>query len=327
MSKQSSVVPPDQRDQGFKNLLQFSGLPADILHVPVTSSSVKAPSNARQQTLRCLDRLPPFSPILSRLLATLSRDDVSFAKMADLIEKDAVLSGNILALVNSASYGRRGRVNSVRHAVSLLGVAKLKNAALGMSITRMWNQVKTPPGWSMAAFNQHAIAAALLSDFLAQEAPVEYAEGAFIAGLLHDLGVMLLAVGQPDIYVEIDRQVEQLQRPRPECEMDLLGFTHAELSSEALRVWALPGEIQTAVRYHDCVDHDPTPRTENSLPLSYIVGAANDYATQMGIGVQTLGSANAESHRDVFERLGLESNLPRILDEFHGEFEASRSFF
>ena len=82
---------------------------------------------------------------MNRLIASLASDDVSFAKIADLIEKDTVLAGNILKLVNSALYGLAGTVNSIRHAVSLLGITKLRNAALSMSVARMWNQVKTPP--------------------------------------------------------------------------------------------------------------------------------------------------------------------------------------
>src|SRR5437660_5607052 len=87
-------------------------------------------SSFKQQALRSLEKLPPFSPVLSRLLATLAQEDVSFAKLADLLEKDTVLAGNVLKLVNSAAFGRRGNVNSVRHAVSILGVTKLRNAAL-----------------------------------------------------------------------------------------------------------------------------------------------------------------------------------------------------
>src|SRR5439155_24931738 len=125
---------------------------------------------SKEHALRSLEKLPPFSPVLNRLLATLAREDVSFAKLADLIENDTVLAGNVLKLVNSALYGRKGSVNSVRHAVSILGVTKLRNAALGMSITRMWSAIHTPAAWSMARFNQHSIAAALLADLLTQEA-------------------------------------------------------------------------------------------------------------------------------------------------------------
>ena len=89
----------------------------------------------RERAIRALGQLPPFSPILNRLIASLANEDVSFAKIADLIEKDTVLAGNILRLVNSALYGLPGTVNSIRHAVSLLGINKLRNAALTMSVS------------------------------------------------------------------------------------------------------------------------------------------------------------------------------------------------
>ena len=99
----------------------------------------------RERALRTLAELPPLSPILNRLIANLAQSDVSFAKVAELIEKDTVLAGNLLKLVNSALYGRRGTIISVRHAVSMLGVNKLRNAALSMSVARMWNHVKSRP--------------------------------------------------------------------------------------------------------------------------------------------------------------------------------------
>src|ERR1035441_4393838 len=114
----------------------------------------------QNKALRSLGQLPPFSPILNRLLASLTKDDVSFAKLGELIENDTVISGNLLQMVNSALYSRRGTVNSVRHALSILGINKLRNAVLGMSITRMWNQVHVPASWSMARFNLHSAASA-----------------------------------------------------------------------------------------------------------------------------------------------------------------------
>ena len=106
----------------------------------VLSSAV----NYREKALRGLGDLPPFSPILNKLLATLADEDVSFARLAELIEKDTVLAGNVLRLVNSALYGRRGTISSVRHAVSLMGVVKLRNSAMTLSVSRMWSQAKTP---------------------------------------------------------------------------------------------------------------------------------------------------------------------------------------
>ena len=91
----------------------------------------------REKALRSIGNLPPFSPVLNKLLASLAQDNVSFSTVGELIEKDTVMAGSVLHLVNSALYGRRGTINSVRHAVALLGIDKLRNAVLGMSITRL----------------------------------------------------------------------------------------------------------------------------------------------------------------------------------------------
>lgn len=273
-----------------------------------------------------LGKLPPFSPILNRLIASLASEDVSFAKIADLIEKDTVLAGNILKLVNSALYGLAGTVNSIRHAVSLLGINKLRNAALSMSVTRMWNQVKTPPGWSTANFNQHSVGVAILSDLLAQRMNTIYAEGAFAAGLFHDLGLMLVAIGLHDEYKQISLLCQQSNKWAPEYETQVLGMTHAELSADALAQWNLPEEIQTAVRYHGTPEADPTPVEPGQIALSRVLHAADAYVKGTGIFVTLFESPN-ENAKSALDQLGLGERLETILKEFDTEFAALKSYF
>ncbi len=273
-----------------------------------------------------LGQLPPFSPILNRLIASLATEDVSFAKIADLIEKDTVLAGNILKLVNSALYGLKGTVNSIRHAVSLLGINKLRNAALSMSVTRMWSQVKTPPGWSTANFNQHSVGVAILSDLLAQRLNIVYAEGAFAAGLFHDLGLMLVAIGLHDEYKQISLLCQQNNKWAPEYETQVLGMSHAELSAQALAQWNLPEEIQTAVRYHGSPDLDPTPVEAGQLTLSRVLNAADRYVKGTGVFV-SLFENPGEDAQPVLEQLGIGERLPVILSEFDSEFAAIKSYF
>lgn len=280
----------------------------------------------RERALRALGQLPPFSPILNRLIASLAQEDVSFAKVADLIEKDTVLAGNVLQLVNSALYGLRGTVNSIRHAVSLLGIVKLRNATLGMSVARMWAQVKTPPGWSMASFNHHSVGVALLSDLVAQRRPVAYAEGAFAAGLFHDLGLLLVAIGLPEEFKEIALLCNERKKTLLDCELQVLGLTHTELSSLALAAWNLPRQIQMAVRYQDSPDHDPTEREANELRLSTIVNAADGYLNSLGITL-SLDDGNAKDGQVSLDALGLGERISSALTEFEAEFNAMKRYF
>jgi len=260
------------------------------------------------------------------LIASLASEDVSFAKIADLIEKDTVLAGNILKLVNSALYGLAGTVNSIRHAVSLLGITKLRNAALSMSVARMWSQVKTPPGWSTANFNQHSVGVGILSDLLAQRLDVTYAEGAFAAGLFHDLGLLLIAIGLHDEYKQMSLLCQQNKQWTQEYEIQVLGMTHAELSAEALAKWNLPEQIQTAVRFHGSPELDPTPAVAPQLTLSRVLSAADRYVKGTGVFV-SLFESPSEDPQAALEHLGLGERLPILLKEFDNEFTAIKAYF
>ncbi len=275
----------------------------------------------KEKALRSLSQLPPFSPILNRVMASLASEDASFAKLGDLIEKDTVLAGNLLHVVNSALYARRGTINSVRHALSILGVEKLRNAVLGMSISRMWSKIQMPSSWSMARFNMHSAACAILSDLLAQQLPVAYPEGAFVGGLLHDVGRLLIALSLPDEHDRIQRAHEQGGRTRLECEQALLGFTHPQLSADALAFWNLPKPIQTAVLYH----HDPFGQAADSL--SRVVDAANQYVNSLGVSILDDNGPESADGR-VVESLGLdEDRVELVVAEFKAEYDTMAQFF
>jgi HD-like signal output (HDOD) protein len=285
----------------------------------VTLSQTASPEQVRKQkTLQSLGSLPPFSPILTRLLATLAEEDVSFAVLGDLIEKDTVVAANVLHLVNSALFARRGSISSIRRAVSLLGTNKLRNAVLGMSIARVWNRVKMPPGWSMSRFNMHSAAVAVLSDLLAQRVPVEYPEGAFVAGLLHDAGRLLIALALPPEYDRIMEMYAAGGCTLTACEQLMLGFGHPELSAEAIEFWKLPEQIQLAVRDH----HSPP----HGFPLSRVIDAANQYINSTGESILVRNTDSADPSQ--IESLGLDTtDLQQLLVEFRAENEAMAAYF
>src|SRR5579884_3195341 len=260
----------------------FGSIPRAILPICEVVTPVL---ECRGKVLRSLNRLPPFSPVLNRVLASIAQEDVSFACMSDLIEKDTVLAANVLKIVNSALYGRRGTVNSVRHAVSLLGINKLRNAVLSMSIARMWAEVRTPPGWSMTRFNLHSVAVGILCDLLAQKTRVEYGEGAFVAGLLHDVGLLLIAVALPEEYAEVDRMYRAGEKSWCDCELQLLGFTHPEMSAEALAAWNLPEPIRWAVTEHHRIASSPSRSSSGAARLGTVLFAANGYVNDAGTSI------------------------------------------
>ncbi len=289
--------------------------------------AIVASNAAKAKAIDALSHLPPFPAILNRLLASLAEEDVPFAKIGDLIEKDTVISGNVLRMVNSALYARRGTVNSVRHALSLIGVEKVRNVVLGMSITRLWSKIETSGSWSMARFNKHSGEVAALSDCLAQHLPVNYGEGAFVAGLLHDVGRMLIALSMTPQYDAIV-DLERTGRPICDCEIELLGFTHAALSAEALTSWNLPAPICTAVLYHHEPSADACVIGAGEVRLSRIVSVANEYVNSIGESILPRVSTASEGDPALIESLGLDrKQADALLREFSIEREVMSEFF
>lgn len=275
---------------------------------------------AFQRALGALASLPPFSPVLNRLTGEMARESVSFAKLAELIESDAVLAGNVLRVVNSALYGLRSTVSSVRHAISILGLNKLRNLVLGLSVSRLWTKVHGPVGWSMAHFNRHAVAVALLSDLIAMEVDVEYPEGAFTAGLLHDIGKLLIAVSFPSEFLDIDNLTGADLEKETGFEELILGVRHADLSAAALERWNLPAPIREAVAGH----HDALGT--GRIRLSGVVHLADAAANALGHGSRTAVIAMGDV-AEILTHAVPEERTSVLLAEFGRAFGAIRQFF
>lgn len=288
---------------------------------PVTVWSPET-TDKREIALQAINQLPPFSPTLNRLLATLAKEDVFLSEIAAIIEKDTVLAGQVLKLVNSALYARSGMINSVGHAVAILGLNKLRNMALTMSVTRMWRQAKTPKSWSQAAFNLHSVATAIMADALAQRLSVWYPEGAFTAGLLHAMGKLLIAVGLPEHFETIALQAGS-GRPFEEIEQSVIGCCHAELAAAALDQWKLPAEIQTAVLYqYECL-----PDRGGRMELSRLLYIAHQVVNHLGVCLPVCQAPDPLPLDALFASVGLAEPQQRIIEDFQSEYNNLKAFF
>jgi HD-like signal output (HDOD) protein len=191
-----------------------------------------------------------------------------------------------------------------------------------MSISRMWSQVRTPPGWSVARFNLHSVASGVLADLISQQVDVPYPEGGFVAGLLHDIGKLLIAISLPDEFARIVELIGSREGTELEWELEVIGTTHAELSGAVLTRWNLPAPIQQAAMFH----HAPEEAAGGELHLSHVVRAANELANGLGHSVlQRKGVPQAAT--ECLESLGVTDKLPQLLEQFEGEFKVLKNYF
>lgn len=286
----------------------------------------------RTKIAKALGQLPPFSPVLNKLLASLAKDDVSFTELAALIEKDTVMSGNVLRLVNSAAFARRGQINSIPHSISVLGLAKLRNLVLGLSISRIWAGVKIPGGWSQKNFNLHSVATAVLADHVAQHTSTNYPEGAFVGGLMHDFGRLLIALGLPDEYAEVQELFGLGGRTLSECEMEIVGADHGTITAIALQEWNLPEPIRIAAEYHHRPAANPNYEAEKdgaAFHLAEVILAADESVNRLGNSIipRSASQPPEEAPFDPILPLIDPSILEKLREDYRREYEAIRAFF
>lgn len=283
----------------------------------------------RMRLLSAVNAMPPLPAVLNDLLGILNNENCSSTEIASMIERDSVLSGSVLRCVNSAYYGVASRISSIRHAVTLLGFATVRNLALAFSMRRMM-QSSQPSGSLYATYSRHAMACALMTQFLAHLTRSPDQEAAFAAGLFHDIGKLLVFTTTPELVKQIVAEWEKGEGSFQDAERKVLGVTHSELSAAVIHSWKLPEEIELAVRCHHnpgaaAVDGADAPSDPPTLP--WLLQAANAAVKHAGFESISSSQRPPEDPLELFRELSLAEQLPEIQQQFQAQFEELQAAF
>ena len=275
-----------------------------------------AKNSLRDKVLPVLKRLPTLSAGTGRLLSALSKRDIEAGKLSAIVQDDPMLAVNVLQLANSGVFGRLRRIESIKHAVSLLGPYTLRRYALGWTFTNIWRKLQDLPRWSTSKFTMHSEATALLADILCDYVPVGSSDGAFIAGLVHDIGKFVIC-SEAAAHLDFIMSVRELGQQSPtEVERNVLGIDHAEISSMAAANWGLNDDICHAIHCH----HEPhLDATGAELNLSFILHKADRFVNGLGLGYLSSG-ADASTE---FDLPGYETQVKEALAAFEEAWKAS----
>lgn len=195
-------------------------------------------------------------------------------EFAKLVAQDPALTTRLLKLVNSAYYGFPGRIDTLSRAVNLVGIAELRNLTLAMAAMEVFGGLENER-FDMLRFWRHSVYCALVARFLARRARVLHAERLFIAGLLHDVGRLLICGLLPEPATDIQQRAAAGE-DICSAERDVLGFDHEEIGRELLRLWQLPKELCVAVGCHHAPERAEVAQLETTL-----VYLANRIAVQV----------------------------------------------
>jgi signal transduction histidine kinase/HD-like signal output (HDOD) protein len=213
-----------------------------------------------------LDALPTLSSVATRVMALTSSDDSSGEQIGTLIESDPALSARILSLCRRASVAMPAGITTVRKAVVMLGLEAVQAAVLSLEIYEVMGQMpgsgetREPPsadsplsaGFDRVGFWQHSIAVACAAELLAEggrELNIR-PEEAFTAGLIHDLGKLVLDWVLPRTYARVIQTAEARNAPLAQVERAALGLDHHVVGKRLAERWSLPHALQDCMWLH-----------------------------------------------------------------------------
>ncbi|MCL2100881.1 MAG: HDOD domain-containing protein [Fibromonadales bacterium] len=197
-----------------------------------------------------MGELPTLPSVFFTVSKMLSEPRTSASDVGQAVSSDQVIASKILKIANSAFYGLTGRVNTVSHAIAVLGFSSTKNIVLTTSILSTLN-LKTPiGGFNLTAFWKHSAAVGAIAKLTAKEVCPQKQEEAFAAGLLHDIGKLVLAICAPEDFARCINHAVSKKCLFLEAEKELLGVTHADIAAWINDKWKLPAEIATALTNH-----------------------------------------------------------------------------
>jgi HD-like signal output (HDOD) protein len=279
-------------------------------------------SYTRKQAFLGLAKIPALSPTATQILGRLARRNCEVHEVAVLIERDPLLSAQILGIANSAAFGRAQTISSVQHAIALIGLGAVRKFALARSISNLFGKRKIARGFSVTRFNLHSVATGMLLELLAEVAPLENAEDAFLAGLFHDVGKLVVAVAMPEQYESILTAAAVTCEPLLESERRMLQTDHAELSALAVDYWGLGEPIRDAAAYHH--EPDQAPAAAGKISLAMAVSQVDAVVNAAGMSLLPALPAG-EIPTLAFEGFALDQKL--LLERFAAEWTTTGAMF
>lgn len=218
--------------------------------------------------------LPAMPAVVGEVLALTANPDIPLSDVSRVIERDPVLTAKLLKVSNSPYYGMRQVVGTLKLALVILGVREVRNIVIGVAVLDSMRDKDTEVLLHQHGLWAHSTRVAALCKKLGSHAKGAFQGEDFIAGLLHDVGKMVLWRHLEGEYRKLFLEAKNANRPLHEAERERLGFDHADVIAALAAVWNLPESLRIALLNH----HDGPGRDVNTCKapkLAAIVRIAN----------------------------------------------------
>lgn len=210
------------------------------------------------------DGIPSLPVIFSQINEAVDDPRSSMRDIGNIISTDQSLSARLLRLVNSAFFGFPSKIDTISHAVTIIGTNQLRDLALATSIIHLFKGVPADLV-DMKSFWRHSIGCGIASRILSSYHCEPNIEHFFVSGLLHDIGRLVLFMKNSDQTKEILSRANESADLLYRVEREVMGFDHADVGGLLLKKWRLPSSLEKPVKYHHCPSRAPEYKNDSAI--------------------------------------------------------------
>jgi putative nucleotidyltransferase with HDIG domain len=282
-----------------------------------SASIVKDPKLIVAEAVKKVATIATLPEVTSRIIKTVEDPRSSATQLHKIVSHDPALVTRVLKVVNSSFYGLPGQIASIERAIVLLGLNAVKNIAVAASLGQLFRGVKLCDGFTAKDLWTHCVAVACASREIAKAMHVTFVDEAFLAGMIHDIGLLVSLQTAPEQLQRVCAEVRKKNVSFCETERAMTGVDHQMLGAGLAEMWKFPRACQLVARHH----HAPVGVQDEYKLLVGIVYMADTICCQEGHGFNLTAL-----HQDLNEQgLGdhapdeaiiaqIRANLPTLLD-------------
>ncbi|HOT75510.1 MAG TPA: HDOD domain-containing protein [Candidatus Wallbacteria bacterium] len=276
-----------------------------------------------EKLLQKIETLPTLPIVVTRIMQLVENPKTAAVEISKVVSLDPALTVKILKIVNSAYYGFPKQITTITHAIMILGFEDVKNIAMGISVFDIFKSkgAKDAVEFDRVAFWQHSIAVGSCTKLLAKKLRYKNPEEAFICGLLHDIGKIILDQYFHEEFNAVIKLAKDENLLFVNAEKRLNDMDHPEIGRIVAKKWGLPSTIIDCITSH----HNPAACENNQLVVALV------HASDVFCKIQKIGNSGdtlvPQLQKTAWDQLKLQpTDLTKLYEELHEEVKKADTF-
>lgn len=267
--------------------------------------------------------LPTIPVVATKVMQLIESESATAEELARVVASDPAVAARVLKISNSSFYGCQRQIQTLSHAIVVLGFGTLKSLVVAASV----KQVYQPYGLTEKMLWEHSFGAGLAARIIAKETRLVSEEEAFLGGLFHDIGKIIMNTMNKQQFQDVMQRCYNDGLNFEEAERRVFSYTHSEVGGLVIKKWNFPDMLMHAVLNHHTFDF-AEDEDSYQVSLTCVVGLADQFCHKIGIGIREPDDGLDLMQTVPAQRLGLTmQRMDAILENFTEAYEKDKSFF